>query len=103
MFRVIAYIIFVYRFILWRDSQVYDPDLEGVTGHIHNVFHVSYLRKYIQDPSHIIDYEPIEIRGNMRYEELPVEIIDHREQKLRTKVIPLVKVICGNHEIEEVT
>ena len=26
---------------------------------IHNVFHVSSLRKYILDPSHILDFQPI--------------------------------------------
>ena len=26
---------------------------------IHNVFHVSMLRKYVSDPSHIVEYEPL--------------------------------------------
>ncbi|KAL0549937.1 hypothetical protein IC582_014432 [Cucumis melo] len=26
---------------------------------IHNVFHVSMLRKYMEDPSHVVDYEPL--------------------------------------------
>lgn len=34
------------------------PTLEGV----HNVFHVSHLRHYVGDPSHIVDYSEIEIR-----------------------------------------
>ena len=25
---------------------------------LHNVFHVSVLRKYIADPSHVLDYQP---------------------------------------------
>jgi hypothetical protein len=28
-------------------------------ANIHNIFHVSMLRKYIPDPSHIIKYEPL--------------------------------------------
>ncbi|KAL5578475.1 hypothetical protein UlMin_020174 [Ulmus minor] len=28
---------------------------------VHNVFHVSMLRKYISDPSHVLESEPIEI------------------------------------------
>lgn len=28
---------------------------------VNNVFHVSILRKYILDPAHIIDYEPLQI------------------------------------------
>ena len=72
--------------VLRRIGEVaYELALPPSLGHIHNVFHVSYLRKYISDPSHIVDYEPIEIQENMQYEELPVEIVDRREQKLRTK------------------
>ncbi|KAL8113503.1 hypothetical protein AgCh_020723 [Apium graveolens] len=43
--------------ILRRVGEVaYDLALSPSLGHIHNIFHVSYLRKYIPDPSHIIDY-----------------------------------------------
>ena len=42
---------------------------------VHNVFHVSMLRQYVHNPSHIIDYEPLRVREDMSYEELPVEII----------------------------
>ncbi|XP_074327574.1 uncharacterized protein LOC141665487 [Apium graveolens] len=48
--------------ILRRVGEVaYELTLPPSLGHIHNVFHVSYLRKYIPDPSYIIDYEPTEI------------------------------------------
>ena len=57
-------------------EMAYELGLPPSLGHIHNVFHVSYLRKYISDPSHIIAYEPIEIQNNMQYEELSVEIVD---------------------------
>ena len=59
---------------------------------IHNVFHVSMRRKYVHDPSHVIQHEDIDIREDMTVEERPVEIVDRREQVLRSKVIPLVKV-----------
>ena len=29
---------------------------------MHNVFHVSMLRKYISDPSHVLDYEALELK-----------------------------------------
>ncbi len=73
------------------------PRLAG----IHDVFHVSMLRKYISDPSHVITYEPLQIRENLTYEEIPVKLLDRKVQELRTKSIPLVKVLWRNHEIEE--
>jgi len=63
---------------------------------VHNVFHISQLRKYIPDPNHIIDPEPIEIAENLAYEEHSVQILDRRVKKLRKKRIPLVKVLWAN-------
>ena len=57
---------------------------------IHNVFHVSVLRKYILDPTHVLVVQPIELKEDLSYEEEPVQILDEKEQVLRTKVIPLV-------------
>ncbi|TXG69298.1 hypothetical protein EZV62_004233 [Acer yangbiense] len=75
------------------------PDL----ARIHNVFHVSVLRKYVPDPSHVLSYQPIQISQDMSYEEQPVEIIDRKEQTLRSRVIVLVKVRWRNHSKEEST
>ena len=43
---------------------------------VHNVFHVSMLRKYVPDLSHIIELAPLWIREDLTYEEHPVRIID---------------------------
>ncbi|KAH9744058.1 hypothetical protein KPL70_003528 [Citrus sinensis] len=70
---------------------------------LHNVFHVSVLRKYITDPLHVLHYQPIQINEDMSYEEQPIEIVDRNEQVLRNRVIALVKVRWMNHSIEEAT
>ena len=41
---------------------------------IHNFFHVSMLRRYRSDPSHVVSSETIELRPDLMYEEEPVEI-----------------------------
>ena len=70
---------------------------------VHNVFHVSMLRKYISDPSHVLESDPIEIREDLTYKEQPVQILDRKDKALRNKVIPLVKVLWRNHKVEEAT
>ena len=45
----------------------------------------------------------MQLRENLTYEEQPIEVLDRREQVLRHKVIPLVKVLWRNHGIEEAT
>ena len=67
------------------------------------MFHVSMLRKYIPDPSHVLRDQTVELKDNLTYKEQPMQIVDRREQILRNKVIPLVKVLWGNHEIKEAT
>ena len=75
------------------------PDLEK----IHNVFHVSMLRRYRSDPSHVVSSETIELRPDLTYEEEPVKILAREVKELRNKKIPLVKVLWRNHKTEEAT
>ena len=70
---------------------------------IHDTFHVSMLRKYIADPSNVLREQPVQLKENLTYEEIPVQIVDRKEQVLRNKVIPLVKVLWKNHEREAAT
>ncbi|XP_057965316.1 uncharacterized protein LOC131155885 [Malania oleifera] len=46
-------------------------------------------------------YEALELNDALSYEEVPVQILNRKEQKLRTKSIPLVKVLWCNYAIEE--
>ena len=70
---------------------------------IHNVFHVSMLRKYVYDPSHVLSRQPIELKKDLTYEEEPVEILEQKHQVLHSKTILLVKVLWRNHTREEAT
>ncbi|TYK03209.1 pol protein [Cucumis melo var. makuwa] len=70
---------------------------------VNDVFHVSMLRKYVPDPSHVVDYEPLEIDENLSYTEQPVEVLARQVKMLRNREIPLVKVLWRNHRMEEAT
>ena len=70
---------------------------------IHIVFHVSMLRRYRLDPSHVVSLETIELRLDLTYEEEPVEILAREVKELRNKWIPLVKVLWRNHKTKEAT
>ncbi|KAK5811692.1 hypothetical protein PVK06_027050 [Gossypium arboreum] len=75
------------------------PELEK----IHDVFHVSMLRRYRSDLSHIISPSEVEIQANMSYEEEPIRILAREVKELRNKRVPLVKVLWLKHGIEEAT
>ncbi|XP_073030708.1 uncharacterized protein [Primulina eburnea] len=74
---------------------------------IHNVFHISQLRKYVPDPNHVLKVTPLMIEGNLneelKYEEVPIRIVDTKDQVLRHRTIPYVKVQWSNHTEREAT
>ncbi|KAA0025885.1 ty3-gypsy retrotransposon protein [Cucumis melo var. makuwa] len=70
---------------------------------VHDVFHVSMLRKYVADPTHVVDFEPLQLSENLSFEEQPIEILVREVNKLRNREISLVKVLCRNHGVKEAT
>ena len=74
--------------IMARVGQIaYRLDLPPKLSKVHNVFHVSMLRKYISDPSHVLIDQPVELKDNLTYKEQPMQIVDRKKQILRNKVI----------------
>ncbi|XP_070019775.1 uncharacterized protein [Nicotiana sylvestris] len=75
------------------------PSLSGV----HPVFHVSMLRKYHADLSHVLDFSTIKLDESLGYEEEPVAIIDRQDRQLRSKRISMVRVQRMGQPVEEAT
>ena len=55
------------------------------------MFHVSQLRKYVADPSHVIPRDDVQVRDNRTVETLPLRIDDRKVKQLRGKEIPLLE------------
>ena len=67
------------------------------------MFHITMLRKYEPDPSHMLDWTDLEVDKDASYEERPVRVLHTRDQVLRGKTIPLVKVLWKHHEVKKAT
>ncbi|XP_059627120.1 uncharacterized protein LOC132269918, partial [Cornus florida] len=90
--------------ILDRVGEVaYRLALPPQLDRVHNIFHVSMLRKYEPDPSHILSWVDVDIDEDISYEEGPVQILDTQQNVLRNKTIPMVKVLWRHHEVDEAT
>ena len=70
---------------------------------IHNVFHVSMLKKYVPYSSHVLDCKPLQLEENLTYEERLIQILDREIKELRNTKIPLFKVLWRNSSVEEAT
>ncbi|XP_021820750.1 uncharacterized protein LOC110762420 [Prunus avium] len=89
-----------------KDLQFEVGDWTGLPAdlsRLHDVFHVSMLRKYISDPSHVLEEQPKKWKDDLSYVEQPVQITDRKMQLLRSREIPLVKVLWRSHDVEEAT
>ncbi|KAI5335343.1 hypothetical protein L3X38_025476 [Prunus dulcis] len=63
--------------ILERMGPVaYRLTLPSDLSRLHDVFHVSMLRKYISDPSHVLEEQPVDLEDDLTYVEQPVQILD---------------------------
>ncbi|GKV13613.1 hypothetical protein SLEP1_g24604 [Rubroshorea leprosula] len=78
-------------------------ELPGNLTGVHDVFHVSLLRKYVPDPSHIINPEPIQLWDDLTYDEHLIHILDFKERIMRRRTISFIKVLLDNHSVEEAT
>ena len=68
---------------------------------VHEVLHVSMLRRYTPDPTHVVDWGEIEVETEGTFEEGPVCIMDSRDQVLRRKTVRLVRVLWRHRGVEE--
>ena len=60
---------------------------------LHDVFHVSMLRRYRYDALHILPVQHIQVQEDFTFNEEPKAILDREIRKLRNKKVPLVKVL----------
>ncbi|XP_074297913.1 uncharacterized protein LOC141628711 [Silene latifolia] len=70
---------------------------------VHNVFHVSLLWRYVNDPSHVLEVVNIKLDEYLSYLEVPKEILDRKVRKTGTGETVLLKVLWSNHNVEEAT
>ena len=70
----------------------YSLALPPKMSRVHNVFHISMLRRIVDDSSHEINLTDIELNENVNFNEGVVKSLDREVKKLSNKEIPLVKV-----------
>ncbi|WMV24171.1 hypothetical protein MTR67_017556 [Solanum verrucosum] len=79
---------------------VYELDLPNDLALVHSVFHVSFLKKCVGDPTSVVPFESLDIKEILSYEEVLVDIFDRQVKKLRNKEVASVKVLWRKQRVE---
>ena len=77
--------------------------LQPSLSSIHDVFHVSMLRKYTPYPTHVVDWGKLVADTDGTFEEEPVLIMDSRDRVFQRKTVRLVKELWRHRRVEEAT
>ncbi|WVZ48670.1 hypothetical protein U9M48_000089 [Paspalum notatum var. saurae] len=70
---------------------------------VHDVFHVSQLKKCLRVLKEVIDTSQIQIELDLTYEEHPIKILDQKQRSTRRRTINFYKVQWNNHSEEDAT
>jgi hypothetical protein len=92
-----------YKVLERRGSVAYRIQLPDILSAVHDVFHVSQLRKCLRVPTEVVEIEGLSLQPDLSYEEHPVKILDEKERVTRTKVVKFYKVQWQNHSEDEAT
>ncbi|XP_021670040.2 uncharacterized protein LOC110657216 [Hevea brasiliensis] len=71
----------------------YQLELPSSLSHVHPIFHISILGKYVLDSSHVLQPDIVELNEDLTFEEQLVAIVDYQMRQLQSKQISMVKVL----------
>jgi hypothetical protein len=81
----------------------YHLQLSPQLAAIHDIFHVSQLRKCIKIATEILDSQSIEIQPDLSYVEHLIKVLDTKERSTRRETIRMFKIQWDHHTEEEAT
>jgi hypothetical protein len=90
--------------IIERVGEVaYRLKLPDEMSGIHDVFHISHLKKCLSDETLIIPFKELTLNDKLKFVEEPVEIVDYGSKETRLSKTPIVKVRWNSKHGEQYT
>jgi hypothetical protein len=92
-----------FKIISRKGEVAYQLELPPQLVDVHNVFHVSQLKKCLRVLEEQLSMEELDLGGDLTYSEKPIKILDMAERVTRSMVIKLCKVQWSHHTEDEAT
>ncbi|KAJ4981600.1 hypothetical protein NE237_032437 [Protea cynaroides] len=92
-----------YEILAKRGKVAYQLALPPSMSSVHDVFHISLLKKYVKDPTHVLTVDLLELTDDLTFEVTPTEITSRKVQRLCNRDIYYVKVTWKSRDMEEIT
>jgi hypothetical protein len=86
-----------------RCEVAYQMELPPQLSDVHDVFHVSQLKKRMRMPEEQLPMEDLDAKADLSYQEYHVKILEISERVTRNKKIGMCKVQWSHHTEEEAT
>ena len=81
-----------FKILAQKGEVAYELDLPTRLSDVHNVFHISQLKKCLRVPEEELPLEELNVQDDLTYTEYPVKILDTLERITRSKRIRMCKV-----------
>jgi hypothetical protein len=86
-----------------RGEVSYQLELPPQLSDVHDVFHISQLKKCLRVTEEQIPMEDLDAKEDLSYHEYPIKILETSKRVTRHKKIKMCKVQCSHHTAEEST
>jgi hypothetical protein len=84
-------------------TVAYKLELPPLLAGVHNIFHISQLKKYLKAPVDVVFPEVAPLKADLTYPERPIKILDQKSHVTSQKMIKFFKIQWSNHTAEEAT
>jgi hypothetical protein len=81
----------------------YQLQLPETLSIVHNVFHVSQLKKFLRVPDRTIDVVDVALEPDLTYSEHPIRVLDQKDRITRKRTLKFYKVQWNQHTEDEAT
>jgi hypothetical protein len=81
----------------------YRIQVPEILSTIHNVFHVSQLKKFLRISYRTIDVVDVALEPDLTYSEHPIRVLDQKDMITRKRTLKFYKVQWNQHTEDEAT